>query len=71
MADDIVRCHLLRGLARRQIVRRLGAPDEHDKHFLSYFVGAERDSFVQVDSESLDIELRRDGTFRRAELAQG
>src|SRR4051812_15290452 len=69
IGDDILRCRLLRGLTRREIVRRLGRPDESERRALSYLVGPERDSFVQVDSESLVIELSGRGRFRRAEYA--
>jgi hypothetical protein len=42
-----------------------------DDHFLSYFVGPQRDSFFQVDSEGLSIELDREGVVRRADFFQG
>jgi hypothetical protein len=71
VGDDILRCKLLRGLTRHQIVRRLGPPDTRERSALYYEVGPERDSFFQVDSELLVVELSRRGRFRRAEYAQG
>jgi hypothetical protein len=75
LADDIIRCHLLRGKTYRQVVRLLGHGDNEERshgkpHYLEYYLGNERDSFFQIDSESLLITLGRDGTFRSAELVQ-
>jgi hypothetical protein len=75
LADDLVRCGQLRGKTYKQIVRLLGKPHfterRHGKpHFISWDIGAERDSYFQVDDESFDIELRRDGVFRRASYSQ-
>jgi hypothetical protein len=74
LADDMIRCHLLRGKTYKQVVRLLGHGDfqsrEHGRRYVDYLLGAERDSFFQVDSESLSIQFGRDGKFRSAELAQ-
>ena len=71
LADDIIRCKLLRGMKRRAVVRLLG-PHEgiEGDDYISYTVGPERDSFFQVDSEALSIEFDRRGTFKQAELVQ-
>jgi hypothetical protein len=74
LADDLIRCHLLRGKTYKQVVRLLGHGDyesrEHGIRYLDYYVGEERDSFFQIDSESLSITFGRDGMFRSAELVQ-
>jgi hypothetical protein len=74
MADDVVRCKLLRGKTYKQVVRLLGHGDHeerfHGKRYLDYYVGAERDSFFQIDSESLSIVIGRNGILRSAALQQ-
>lgn len=74
LADDLIRCGLLEGLSYRQVVRLLG-PDHresrrHGNRYLEYGLGLERDSFFQVDAESLSVKIGRDGNVRSAELVQ-
>src|SRR4051812_49266199 len=69
-ADDIIRCRLLAGMTRRQARRLLGRPDYRDRRFFDYVVGEERDSFIQIDSESLSIQFDKHGRFVSAQLAQ-
>jgi hypothetical protein len=75
LADDLIRCHLLRGMMVRQVRDLLGRPDgsslERGHRFLDYDIGPERDSFIQIDDEFLSIEFRRDGVFRHASIYQG
>jgi hypothetical protein len=73
MADDVIRCHVLRGKTYEGVVRLLGHGSEsrqQGRRYLDYELGAERDSFFQVDTESLSVLIGRDGIFRSAELVQ-
>jgi hypothetical protein len=75
LADDLVRCHQLKGQTYEQIVRLLGRPHfterRHGKpHYFGYEIGSERDSFFQVDSEFFTVEIDRDGLFREATFNQ-
>jgi hypothetical protein len=74
LADDLIRCKLLSGKSGKQVVRLLGRPDfrsrERGLTYLDYYVGPERDSFFQIDSESLSLVIGRNGILRSAELQQ-
>jgi hypothetical protein len=74
LADDLIRCRLLSGKSRRQIVALLGRPAGYDAGpgagYLDYDIGPERDSFLQVDNEVLSIRIGRDGHFAKAHLYQ-
>jgi hypothetical protein len=74
LADDLIRCKQLAGKSEKQIVRLLGRPDfrshAQGKRYLDYYVGPVRDSFFQIDSESLSIVIGRDGIFKSAEFQQ-
>jgi hypothetical protein len=74
IADDVIRCHVLRGKSYKQVVKLLGRGDfhgrDHGRRYLDWVLGDERDSFFQIDSESLSVEIDRDGKVRSAELAQ-
>lgn len=75
LADDLVRCRQLRGQTYAQVVALLGAPDEtdvsHGKRHAHWGIGNERDSFFQVDSESLSVTFGRDGRLASISFAQG
>ncbi|MFL5909496.1 MAG: hypothetical protein ACJ768_02840 [Gaiellaceae bacterium] len=71
LADDLIRCGLLKGKSYDEVRRLLGAPDEPvSRHYLDYDIGLERDSFIQVDSEVLSIGFDRSGRFRSIEIYQ-
>ena len=74
LADDLIRCHQLRGKSRKQVDKLLGRPDfgthERGLVYLEYYLGPERDSFFQIDSESLSIVIGRNGIVHSAELHQ-
>lgn len=69
LADDVIRCELLRsGDSSVEVEETLGPPDEKEPEASGrvsfvYGLGPERDSVVQVDSELLLIELKRDRVF--------
>jgi hypothetical protein len=67
LADDVIRCGLLRGMSRDEIVALLGRPDPGARQRLWYQVGPER-SIFSIDSEYLVIGVERDGSFHSAEL---
>jgi hypothetical protein len=76
LADDLVRCHQLRGMRYRAVVRLLGRSyDEYQTGKypdLIYGTGPERDSFIQIDSELLVLRFdRHTGRFRSASFEQG
>jgi hypothetical protein len=71
LADDLVRCHQLKGQTYKQIVRLLGRPHFTERRHgeprvLEYEIGLERDYIIQIDSEFLNVELGSDGVFRKA-----
>jgi hypothetical protein len=73
LADDLVRCKQLRGMTYRevrQLLGRGGTSSDNGKRVLHFGIGNERDSFFQVDSESLVIEFGRDGIFRSIGFGQ-
>lgn len=61
LADDLIRCHLLKGKDAAEIREEIGAPEETEtsqgKTSFIYALGRERDSFMQIDNESLLIEF--------------
>ncbi len=61
LADDLLRCQMLRKLSLNQVERLIGPPDEREdsqkRVTLIYWLGPERDSFTQIDPEGLLIEL--------------
>jgi hypothetical protein len=72
LADDLVRCKMLRGMTRQEVERLLGDDDgASGDRYLSYGIGPQRDSFFQIDDEFLSIEFDRRGIFRRADYSQG
>ena len=71
MADDLVSNKKLIGLARQEVVARLGEPPktEYFKDFdLVYYLGPER-GFISIDSEWLLLNLGPDGRVQRATIA--
>jgi hypothetical protein len=73
MADDLVSNKKLIGLARQEVVARLGEPPktEYFKEFdLVYYLGPER-GFISIDSEWLLLNLGPDGRVQRATIARG
>src|ERR1700731_3445901 len=67
MADDLVSNKKLIGLARQEVVARLGEPPktEYFKEFdLVYYLGPER-GFISIDSEWLLLNLGPDGRVQR------
>jgi|tagenome__1003787_1003787.scaffolds.fasta_scaffold20955160_3 hypothetical protein len=71
LSDDLIRCHQLRGKTSAQVRRLLGRPDEGGARYPIWWIGLERDSFFQVDSEYLQLVFRRDGIFRSISIEQG
>lgn len=72
MADDLVSNKKLIGLARQEVVARLGEPPktEYFKEFdLVYYLGPER-GFISIDSEWLLLNLGPDGRVQRATIAR-
>lgn len=67
LADDLLRCHLLRGLKEAQVRELLGKPDYFSRdrargeRYLDWSVGPERDSFFQIDAEAFSVRVGRDG----------
>jgi hypothetical protein len=68
LGDDLIRCHQLRGMTRAEVFAALGGRDRGGR-YLDFPLGDERDSFMQVDSESFVIEFSR-GRFRSASWHQ-
>jgi hypothetical protein len=64
LADDLIRCHMLKGKNSAQVEEEIGAPEEtstsQGRTSFVYGLGRERDSFMQIDNESLLIEFTRD-----------
>jgi hypothetical protein len=75
LSDDLIRCRQLRGKRYAQVAQLLGKPDQTDRvkgaRRAYWQVGPERDSFFQVDSESLTVRFDRHGRFRSATFTQG
>jgi hypothetical protein len=74
LADDVLRCELVApGDSSPEVEEILGPPDEKETEaghfFLVYGLGPERDSFFQIDSELLQIELRH-GRVSRVSMVQ-
>lgn len=61
LADDLIRCHLLNGKNVAEVEEEIGTPEEtetsHGKTSFIYALGRERDSFIQIDNESLLVEF--------------
>jgi hypothetical protein len=61
LADDLIRCHLLKGKSPAEVEAEIGAPEEIEtnqgKTSFIYGLGRERDSFIQIDNESLLVEF--------------
>lgn len=61
LADDLVRCHLLKRMTPHEVISIAGAPSERftEEGRLSfvYWLGPERDSLVQIDEEGLQIDF--------------
>jgi hypothetical protein len=75
LADDVLRCHLLgRGDSYVDVEQLLGPPDEREpaggRMSFVYFLGPERDSFIQIDPELLLIELSHE-TLTYIAIVQG
>src|SRR5215208_3499679 len=64
-ADDIMRCDVLAGQTYDGVIGLLGRPDHEDdyrgRRQLHWEIGPERDSFVQIDSDVLFVEVGRNG----------
>jgi len=64
LADDLIRCHLLNGDSPAEVEAEIGAPEETEtnqgKTSFVYALGRERDSFIQIDNESLLVEFAND-----------
>jgi hypothetical protein len=75
LADDLIRCKLLRGMTETDVRALLGPPDdvssERGRRYLAYEIGLQRDSFFQLDSEYLSLRFDRDGTIESASMYQG
>jgi hypothetical protein len=63
LADDLIRCHLLKGKNSGQVEEEIGAPEEtsmsQGRTSFVYALGRERDSFIPIDNESLLIEFAK------------
>jgi hypothetical protein len=74
-ADDIMRCELLKGRTYEGVMALLDKPDIEDdyrgRRQLHWEIGPERDSFFQVDSDFLFVEIGRNGVVSRVEQYQG
>lgn len=74
LADDVIRCHMLDGRTGAQVRELLGKPDyvsrQEGRRYLDWDIGEERDSFFQIDSESLSVEIGRDGIFKSVDILQ-
>jgi hypothetical protein len=61
LADDLIRCHLLKDKNTTEVEAEIGAPEEIEtsqgKTSFVYALGRERDSFIQIDNESLLVEF--------------
>jgi hypothetical protein len=74
-ADDIMRCDILKGQTYEAVVALLGQPGSDDfyrgRRELTWEIGPERDSFFQIDSDFLLVELARNGLVVRVDQFQG
>lgn len=61
LADDLIRCHLLDGKNVAEVEEEIGTPEETEmsqgKISFVYALGRERDSYIQIDNESLLVEF--------------
>ncbi len=60
-ADALVKCRVLQGKTKRQVLRTLGQPDiahSIEQQAFDYVIGPERGSFV-LDDEFLEITFKR------------
>jgi hypothetical protein len=61
LADDLIRCHLLDGKNVAEVEEEIGTPEETEmsqgKTSFVYALGRERDSYIQIDNESLLVEF--------------
>jgi hypothetical protein len=75
LADDIVRCHLLRRKSFTAVRKLLGRPattsHQQGRRYASWELGRERDSFFPLDSEFLSLRFDRRGLLDHASLEQG
>lgn len=72
LTDDVLRCRQVRrGMTGRAVTRLLGRPDERSGRELSWELGPERGSVMQIDSEYLHVALDRKGRVRLAGIYQG
>lgn len=71
LADDVIRCELLRGKRRRRVRRLLGRPDFSSGKLTSYYLGDQRDSYFQIDPEHLYLSYSRGGRVRSASIGPG
>jgi hypothetical protein len=72
LADDLIRCKLLKGKRYAAVRALLGKPDEHTgRKELDYTLGIERDSLFQIDSEFLSVAFTRKGGVKSVSIDQG
>ena len=75
LADDLKRCGQLRGKTYAGVRRLLGRPDETSvsdgRRYADWDVGAERDSFFQVDNEYFSLTFGTDGVLESVTFEQG
>lgn len=75
LADDLVRCKQLRGRTFAEVQAVLGRPDgssqTRGRRRADWFLGLERDSFFQVDSELLALTFGRDDVLSSIRFVQG
>jgi hypothetical protein len=64
LADDLIRCQLLKGMSRTEVEATIGPAEEPTSEgrrtYLDYSLGLERDSILQIDGEYLEVEIERD-----------
>ncbi len=75
LADDVIRCRLLRtGAGVAEVEALLGPPDGKEpgkgRFWFIYGLGPERDSIIQIDPELLEIEFRG-GRMTSISMVQG
>jgi hypothetical protein len=74
LADDLIRCKLLKGKSRAQVEATIGPAEEPTtegrRTYLDYYLGLERDSVFQIDGENLSVEIEGD-RVRSVEIYQG
>jgi hypothetical protein len=75
LADDLVRCDLLKGHTEDRVRSLLGPPDQAHTgpsvRHLDYDIGRERDSFFQIDDEYLSVRFTGTGDFKSVGYYQG